>query len=606
MITRLLTAIGLSVLLVACSKEPPPPAAADLQAAASADVSEPAPVVEPVSFSPFSKVDETMPAALEIPREGAELPLVVIIEAGSYECEYSRKAESMLAKVLADFPEAARFYLHNPLPGHKQGYLLALAAVAAQKQGRFLEFHRLLMKSSGELNEDRLLSFARKVGLDVPMFLKDLKRTEVKEYVERSRTLAAALGLLGTPVFLVNGKLVLGLIDEEQFRNLVKEELVAARKLKEGGARLADLHRTAGQAHPAYVTVMDKGVKWDETRAVDALKDPATRFRVRDTGWPSLGPPVAPVTVVEFLDLGCPHSAKAWAQANTLRRKYPEDVRFVFKLNPPSHSSRPAAEPFADPSLFAGGPDVEKVKLEAVQVMAVGTPVLYINGLRRTGYLESSALEQLLEQEIALARSLISRGLESGEVYEFLAGRGHVVPLLEDEAHPLEGEANLRFGEPGADSSLVVFWDYDSPFCRNLWPHLTRLLDRVEGKLSVYLKLLPDGDDTLLSRGAACAGAMGRLSSIHELLLRLGRSPVTREAVLAALGTAGFSKEEAAACLDDGSAVRLLATHRKLADTLGVKKGPALFLNGHRVKARTGLDFYSLYAAYLQLPVATQ
>ena len=202
----------------ACRKEPPVPAAADVQAVAPADVASPAPApaAGPTSFTPFAKVDETMPAALEIPGEGADLPLVVIIEAGSYECEYSRKAEPMLARLLAEFPEAARFYLHNPLAGQKQGYLLALAAVAAQKQGRFWEFHRLLMGGPPDLDEDRLLAYARKVGLDVPMFLRDMKRPEVKEYVEKSRTLTAALGLTGTPVFIVNGKVVMGLVEDHQ------------------------------------------------------------------------------------------------------------------------------------------------------------------------------------------------------------------------------------------------------------------------------------------------------------------------------------------------------------------------------------------------------
>lgn len=547
-----------------------------------------------------------MPAALEIPREGADLPLVVIIEAGSYECEYTRKAEPVVAELLAEFPDAARFYLHNPLPGHKQGYLLALAAVAAQKQGRFPEFHRLLMKSRGDLDEDRLLAFARKVDLDVPMFLKDLKRAEVKEYVEKSRTLAAALGLSGTPVFLVNGKLVLGLIDEEQFRGLVAEELEAARKLKEGGAGLEDLHRTAGQAHPAYLTVMEKGVKWGEARNADVLRDPATRFRVSDTGWPNLGPPDAPVTVVEFLDLRCPHSAKAWQQANELHRKYPDDARFVFKLNPPAHALDPSAEPFADAEVFAGGPGIEEVKLEAVQVMAVGTPTIYVNGLRRSGYRQTAEVEQLIEQELALARSLDSKGLESGEVYEFLTGRGHSVALLAGKEREIEGDSGLGFGEPGAGQTVVVFWDYSSPFCRNLWPHLTRLLDRVNGKLTVYLKLLPDGEDVLLARAAACAAVTGRLNRIHDLLLELGRSRASEAAVLAALGTAGFAAEEANRCLEDDGPAKLLAAHRALAVTVGVKKAPVVFINGQRVRAPAGLDFYSLYAALLQLPVAAQ
>ena len=606
----LLTAASLLLLAAACRKEPPPPAAADVQAAATAEVAAAAPaaekVAEPTFFTPFARVDETMPAALEIPRDGADLPLVVIIEAGSYECEYTRKAEPVIAAVLAELPEVARFYLHNPLPGHKQGYLLALAATAAQKQGRFREFHRLLLAGPADLDEDRLLAYARKVGLDVPMFLRDMKRPEVKEYVEKSRTLTAALGLTGTPVFIINGKVVMGLIEEQKLRSLLKKELAAAAGLRRKGAGIAGVHRTLAEAYPPYLTVMEKGVKWGETRQVDVLQDPGTRYRVSDTGWPTLGPPEALVTVVEFVDLYCPFSAKAWEQANALQRKYPEKVRFVFKLNPTSLSRRAVDRPFADPALFAGGPSLEEVKLEAVQVMAVGTPVLFVNGLRRAGFVETEELEKLIEIELALALSLAAKGLEQEQVYEFLTGHGHIVPMLDAVQRRVDGDASLRFGAAKGAPEVVVFWDYGSPFARNLWPHLERLLKRVDGRLTIYLKLLPGEGDTLTARGAVCAGAAGRVAQGHARLLELGRSPISEEAILAVLGTAGLSPQDSATCLAGAGADRLLAAHQSLAHSLGVRKAPAVFINGHRVKTPTGLDFYTLYAAVMQLPPRPQ
>jgi protein-disulfide isomerase len=55
-------------------------------------------------------------------------------------------------------------------------------------------------------------------------------------------------------------------------------------------------------------------------------------------GAPSLGPPAAPVTIIEFSDFQCPHCATMAPVLERIVREYPQKVRLVFKHCPlPTH-----------------------------------------------------------------------------------------------------------------------------------------------------------------------------------------------------------------------------------------------------------------------------
>jgi len=597
-------------------------------------------------FSPFSLIDEADPALLEIPREGAERPLVVVIEAGAYQCEHTRKFEPIITSILSQQVDAARFFVHNPLPGHKKGYLLAVAASAAQRQGRFWEFHRQLMKSGPDVDEDRLLAMARRVGLDVPMFLKDLKREEVKEHVERNRTLVAALGLTGTPVFIVNGKLVLGRIEAEKFAGLVQSELDTARKLAEKTPSLEKLHLAVARVFRPYETVMKKGVKWGETREEATSFGPWTRFKVPGGSHAaSLGPEHAPVTIVEYIDLTCPHSARAWRQAKELAQKYEHDVRFEFKLNPTERTPEAMAaaraafgagkmgrfvqfagaffrhgdaesaaaaaceQGFVDCPLPAGNdPEfaeaVERVKFEAPLVAAIGTPVYFVNGLRRPGFVETDRLVKLIDDELSMTKALVAKGMKVETVYAYLTARGATATLLAPVVQPTPVDDPLGFGADGVETraQLMVFWNYRSAFCRNLWTHLARVLAREDGSASVYLKpLAPDGDpfSRLMSVAVICAAEMGMLKAMHLKLLEM-KEPTMDKVVSEAAGM-GLNADKFRTCLGGESAHQSVDDFMIQARKADVTGTPAVFINGRRLTVPTGIDYYSIMAAILSL-----
>jgi protein-disulfide isomerase len=88
---------------------------------------------------------------------------------------------------------------------------------------RYLDFHSALMGARGELNENRVLDIAAKVGLDRDKMKAGMDDPRVAETLANNLALGRALGVNGTPAFVIGGQLVPGAIDLDTMKELVAE-----------------------------------------------------------------------------------------------------------------------------------------------------------------------------------------------------------------------------------------------------------------------------------------------------------------------------------------------------------------------------------------------
>lgn len=96
-------------------------------------------------------------------------------------------------------------FKHMPLNFHKFADPSARAALAAQKQGKFWEFHDELFKAK-KLSDDVINNAAVKVGLDIEQFNKDRNSPEVRNQLNKDLFDAQKAGVTGTPTIFINGK----------------------------------------------------------------------------------------------------------------------------------------------------------------------------------------------------------------------------------------------------------------------------------------------------------------------------------------------------------------------------------------------------------------
>ena len=101
----------------------------------------------------------------------------------------------------------------------------ALAARAAQEQGKFWEYHDLLYETqAGGFSEGRLVDIAVQTGLDVEQFRSSLKSGKNEEAVRADFREGQDRGVSGTPTFIINGQQVVGLQPLSVFERIIEQE----------------------------------------------------------------------------------------------------------------------------------------------------------------------------------------------------------------------------------------------------------------------------------------------------------------------------------------------------------------------------------------------
>ena len=108
----------------------------------------------------------------------------------------------------------------------------ALAARTAQEQGKFWEYHNLLYETQDQgYSEERLVTLADEVGLDVEEFRASLESGENEAVVGEDFREGQERGVSGTPTFVINGQTLVGLQSLSVFERTIER----AEQEAEGG-----------------------------------------------------------------------------------------------------------------------------------------------------------------------------------------------------------------------------------------------------------------------------------------------------------------------------------------------------------------------------------
>ena len=149
---------------------------------------------------------------------------VTIVEFFDYQCGYCKKAFGDLMKTVEEDGNIRLVFKEFPILG-PESVLASHAAIAAMDQGKYLEFHAALMGAKGALDETRIFDIAEMAGLDVARLKADMKAREgeIDGVIDRSYELARALGVEGTPAFVVGDQFVPGAVNKDRLKEIVEE-----------------------------------------------------------------------------------------------------------------------------------------------------------------------------------------------------------------------------------------------------------------------------------------------------------------------------------------------------------------------------------------------
>lgn len=142
------------------------------------------------------------------PVRGREDAPLTLIEFGDFQSDYATRATHVVTRLLAEFPEQVRFvFKHFPLSSlHPQANEAALAALAAEKQGRPWEMYDLLFQNSRRLEPNLYLLLAQQLGLSLSQFDQDRRSLWALERLSEDEKSALQAEVTGVPAFFLNGR----------------------------------------------------------------------------------------------------------------------------------------------------------------------------------------------------------------------------------------------------------------------------------------------------------------------------------------------------------------------------------------------------------------
>jgi protein-disulfide isomerase len=574
--------------------------------------------------------DAAVPISPRNPSWGSRTALVTIVEFSDLQCPFCARVQPTLSALRETYgrDDLRIVWKNSPLSFHPNARPAAEAAMGVLELAgaqAFWRFHDAAFNDQASLGADSYERWAREAGVtDTAAFRSGLLGRRWADAVDADVRDAQNLGVSGTPAFFINGILVVGAQPLEVFKRTIDAELAKAQAKVASGtprervyAELALVNRESAPKPDDHGDPADEPP--DESKTV---------FKIPVGASPVRGSPAALVTIVEFSDFQCPFCNRVEPTLDAIRHKFGDKVRIVWKNEPlPFH---PNAEPAAQAALevraergdaafwsmhdklFAAQSDLSpgvlaKLAAEvganpnrvraavsthahakeigadgdvAEDFQASGTPHFFINGRRLVGAQPEEKFDAIIEQEIARAQVLLTKGTPLAGLYDALVrdGKGPAEP----EKKPL---ATFPASEPArgnllAKVTLHEWADFECPFCGRVEPTMAQVMKDYGTRIKVVWHDLPlsmHPDAPLAAEAAREAfqqkGSAG-FWAIHDMMFS-DQQRLKRDDLDLYARSLRFDMRRWAVSLDNAQHQLELDAEKKAADDMGISGTPA-------------------------------
>ena len=147
---------------------------------------------------------------------------VTLVEFFDYQCGYCKRALAPMKELLAGDARLRVVWKEFPILGPVSRFA-ARAAMAAARQGRYLDFHLAAMGAPGKLTESSVMGIAERLGIDIGRLRRDMEDPAIGAYLDETNRLARDLGITGTPAFVIGDTLVPGAVGIARLRQLIAD-----------------------------------------------------------------------------------------------------------------------------------------------------------------------------------------------------------------------------------------------------------------------------------------------------------------------------------------------------------------------------------------------
>ncbi len=397
-----------------------------------------------------------------------------------------------------------------------------------------------------------------------------------------------------------------------------------------------------GHGEEATAEVTEGGAAWSDEQA-------GVPVSAKDPMW---GNRTAPVTIVLYSDYQCPYCSRVEATYAQLKEKYgPDKLRVIWKHNPlPFHKDARPAHLAAETVFRLGGskafwkfhekafanqkaltPEnfeawaaeagVDKAKFKASfdkkefdakidadvasgkPIGVTGTPAQFVNGVFLSGAQPVEKFTALIDEQLKAAQDKMAAGVKADKVYvelskENLAKAPPAKPRGDDKPQQPQqddktvwkvpvGDSPVK-GNPNAQVTVVIFSDFQCPFCSKVEPTFAELEKTYGDKIRFVWKNQPlpfhpraEPAAELTMEARAQKGDKGFWEA-HDLLFK-NQQKLSDEDLLGYAKELGLNVDKVKSAMADKKYAKSIAADQELADDLQASGTPHMFINGRRL-----------------------
>ena len=150
---------------------------------------------------------------------------VTIVEFFDYHCGYCKQMLPTVTEMVKK-DKKVRIVLRDYPILSEDSVLASRAALAVHRidPSKYFDYHTALMSMSGKFDEKNLTEAAKKLGIDAKKFKTALDAPETAALLEGNQTLAADLGVRGTPAIALPDRILPGAVPLEDLQRLVDNQ----------------------------------------------------------------------------------------------------------------------------------------------------------------------------------------------------------------------------------------------------------------------------------------------------------------------------------------------------------------------------------------------
>jgi protein-disulfide isomerase len=551
---------------------------------------------------------------------------VLVQEFSDFQCPYCARFYNQTLPLLDDNEiadgEAVLVYYDFPLVNsHPQAATAANAARCAGEQGaaNYWSMHDALFQNPGEWSnqnyKDTFMRYAENIGLELASFNSCLVSDRYESEVDSDLSMGSALGITGTPTFLVNGQLLVG----AQPVSVFNAAILAS---KEGGQiTVTESQPPPGPPRPS------------------AAPTPA----VFTDGFAGvMGDPNAPVTIVEFTDYQCPycssHSIETMPQivqemVDTGRVYYILKDFPLDQIHPDARTAAVASRCATEQESYWEMHDMLFANQGEWSGQGDGAKELFVNyavilGLDEDSFdscMDSGRHDFAIEANVQEGRALGvsgtphffvdgyplngARPMEHFIAAVSLAEEGRLAEAFTpppEQAAPGPSDISIEnafsIGNQDAPITIIEYTDFQCPYCsRHFQQTYPRIVEQYvdTGIVQYVFKDFPltqiHPQALKASEAARCAMDQGAFLEMHDIIFQRqqewgGGDPV--EVFIGYAGELDLDADAFGACLDSGQHEAAVIADLQEGVALGVTGTPSFFINGYALTGAQPFDVF--------------